>query len=94
MTNLIQTLQDRGQKYGDFADHARITQALKDVMTKAMDARGFSNFNAMHREALSMIAHKIGRIINGDPNLADSWHDIAGNAKLVEDRIPTAPPQP
>lgn len=38
-------------------------------------------------EALEMIAHKIGRIINGDPNYADSWHDIAGYAKLVADRL-------
>ena len=34
-----------------------------------------------------MIFHKIGRIVNGDPNYADSWHDIAGYAKLVEDRL-------
>ena len=34
-----------------------------------------------------MILHKIGRILNGDPNYADSWHDIAGYAKLVEDEL-------
>lgn len=34
-----------------------------------------------------MIAHKIGRILNGDPNYADSWIDIAGYAKLVADRL-------
>lgn len=39
------------------------------------------------REALEMIAHKIGRILNGDPNYADSWADIAGYAKLVADRL-------
>jgi hypothetical protein len=39
------------------------------------------------REALEMIAHKIARIINGDPNYADSWVDIAGYAKLVADRL-------
>jgi hypothetical protein len=39
------------------------------------------------REALDMIAHKIGRILNGDPNYADSWVDIAGYAKLVADRL-------
>ena len=38
-------------------------------------------------EALDMIAHKIARIINGDPDYADSWHDIAGYAKLVADRL-------
>jgi len=34
-----------------------------------------------------MIAHKIGRIINGDPDYDDSWVDIAGYAKLVSDRL-------
>ena len=38
-------------------------------------------------EALDMICHKIGRIINGDPDYADSWHDIAGYAQLVADRL-------
>jgi hypothetical protein len=38
-------------------------------------------------EALDMICHKIGRILNGDPNYADSWVDIAGYAKLVADRL-------
>jgi hypothetical protein len=39
------------------------------------------------QEALDMICHKIGRIINGDPDYADSWHDIAGYAQLVADRL-------
>jgi len=34
-----------------------------------------------------MIANKLGRILNGDPNYADSWMDIAGYAKLVADRL-------
>ena len=38
-------------------------------------------------EALDMIFHKIGRIINGDPDYVDSWVDIAGYAKLVADRL-------
>jgi hypothetical protein len=40
-------------------------------------------------EALDMICHKIGRIVNGDPDYADSWIDIAGYAKLVADRLET-----
>ena len=39
------------------------------------------------REALEMIAHKIGRILNGDPDYDDSWVDIAGYAQLVADRL-------
>jgi hypothetical protein len=39
------------------------------------------------REALEMVAHKIGRILNGDPKYHDSWHDIIGYTKLVADRL-------
>lgn len=38
-------------------------------------------------EALEMIAHKIARICNGDPNYADNWVDIAGYATLVANRL-------
>jgi hypothetical protein len=38
-------------------------------------------------EALEMIAHKIARILNGDPNYVDSWLDIAGYATLVAERL-------
>jgi hypothetical protein len=40
----------------------------------------------MQREALDMILHKIARIVNGNPNETDHWHDIAGYATLVEQR--------
>jgi hypothetical protein len=39
------------------------------------------------REALEMIVVKIARIINGDPNCADSWRDIEGYARLVAERL-------
>ena len=34
-----------------------------------------------------MICNKIGRILNGDHNYADSWADIAGYATLVAERL-------
>ena len=27
------------------------------------------------------------KILNGDPNYVDNWHDIIGYAKLIEDRL-------
>jgi hypothetical protein len=42
-------------------------------------------------EALEMIAHKIGRILSGDPNHQDHWDDIAGYAKLVSERLQGKP---
>ena len=34
-----------------------------------------------------MIQHKIGRILNGDPNYDDNWKDIAGYSKLIADEL-------
>jgi hypothetical protein len=39
------------------------------------------------KQALDVIADKIARILVGDPNYLDNWHDIQGYAKLVEDRL-------
>lgn len=75
------TLAARGKTYGPFDGHAQITQDLKDVMRAT---EGWERLTASQKEALEMNAHKIGRILNGDPNYADSWHDIAGYATLVE----------
>lgn len=81
---IAEILAERGQRYGDFFNHAAITQNLKGVM---YEQGNWYKLSPDQQEALEMIAHKIGRILNGDPNYADSWVDIAGYAKLVSDRI-------
>jgi hypothetical protein len=43
--------------------------------------------NPSQREALDMIQHKIGRILAGNPNHHDHWHDIAGYATLVANEL-------
>lgn len=78
------TLTERGNRYGKFKDHAELSQKLKEAM---YCADGWEYLSADMREALEMIQHKIARILNGDPTYADSWHDIAGYAKLVDDRL-------
>lgn len=78
------TLAERGSRYGEFLEHARITQAIKAAMA---DSPNWEKLAVDQREALEMIAHKAGRILNGDPNYHDSWHDIVGYAKLVADRL-------
>jgi len=86
MTNLADTLAERGSRYGTFVSHAAITQDLKHLMNEHLITRHKTLPSDM-QEALDMIAHKIGRIINGDHNYPDSWVDIAGYAKLVADRL-------
>lgn len=75
-------LDERGKRYGEFASHAAISQALKDVMY-SKSSNPWDTYSPSQREALSMIAHKLARILNGDSNYADSWIDIAGYATLV-----------
>ena len=87
VSNVDNTLAERGARYGAFGGHACITQKLKRAMHNHDRNKGWDRLNASQKEALEMIVHKIGRILNGDPNYADSWHDIAGYAKLVEDEI-------
>jgi len=81
MENIDNILNSRSKLYGDFGGHALITQKLKDVMQ--MDRNKWDSLLPPQKEALEMIAHKMGRILNGDPNYADSWVDIAGYAQLV-----------
>lgn len=78
------TLEERGNKYGSFEGHANVTQALKRAMKNSKNWYGLDDDM---QEALEMIQHKIGRILNGDPNYTDSWHDIIGYARLVEVRL-------
>jgi len=88
MDNIEKTLKDRGSKYGDFKEHAEITQTLKRIIQVELSKRD-KTLSDDQIEAIEMIFHKIGRIINGDPNYSDSWIDIAGYAKLVADRLDT-----
>jgi hypothetical protein len=84
------TLNQRNTTHGDFTDHARITQEIKQVIERQDN---YGNLNHCQREALAIIAHKIGRILAGNPNFHDHWHDIAGYATLVADRIGVPKPK-
>lgn len=77
-------ITERGSRYGKFKDGAEIMQSLKDTMR---DVDGWNNLTASQKEALDMIQHKIGRILNGDPTYDDSWKDIAGYATLIVNEL-------
>lgn len=76
-------LAERGSTYGDFSDNSAISRVLKDTMS---GYAGWGRLTNVQREALDMIAHKISRILAGDPNFKDHWDDIAGYATLVANR--------
>lgn len=78
------TLVERGNRYGEFKDQAFIAQNIKAAMG---EGRNWAFLPADIKEALDMIANKISRILNGDANYVDSWHDIIGYARLIEQRL-------
>lgn len=104
MSDIESTLAERGNRYGDFTDHAEAAQALQKVMRNVSLAKSdgknifvafaWDSLSADKRQALTVIADKIARILTGDPEYKDNWHDIQGYAKLAEDRcVDTSGPQ-
>ena len=85
-TDVDKTLDTRAQSYGKFKDGAALMQAIKRELA-AHAAKHGKTFADDQWEALEMIVHKMGRIVNGDPNVVDHWVDIAGYATLVADRL-------
>lgn len=84
MSNIDNTLAERGGRYGAFIDNARIAQDLKAIM---YNSPKWAELAPDQAEALEVIASKISRMLTGDPQYRDNWHDIVGYAKLVDDRM-------
>jgi hypothetical protein len=80
------TLDARAVDYGKFIEGAEVIQMLKRVVLNALNNRD-KTLAHDQAEAMDMIIHKIGRIVNGNPDVVDHWLDIAGYAKLVADRL-------
>lgn len=76
------TLAARQNTHGDFETGALISQAISDALHSGVSWGGLS---AAQKEALEMIAHKLARIVNGDPLFVDSVRDIIGYATLIYD---------
>jgi len=81
-----ETLDARAQDYGTFRDSAALMQGIKRLLADHA-AKHDKTFADDQWEALEMIVHKIGRIVNGNPDKVDSWVDIAGYATLIADRL-------
>ena len=80
------TLAERQAQYGCFEDVAFVTENIMAVLSKVR-TNGLNDLPHTHRMALYMIASKMARIVNGDFNHVDGWHDIGGYSKLIEDLL-------
>jgi hypothetical protein len=78
-------IAERQGTHGVFRENTVYMQAHKDLMRAQP---GWEKLEPWQKEALDMFAHKIGRILHGDPNYKDHWDDLVGYAKRVSDYLP------
>jgi hypothetical protein len=74
------TLEERGNQYGDVEEQATVAESIKASMRRYPEH--WEALSPVKKQSLDVIALKISRIICGNPLQPDSWHDIAGYAKL------------
>lgn len=86
MSDILKTLDERHSRYGTYMEVAKTSQLLKEILAEAMVKNPIEISHDMN-ESLDMICNKLSRIVNGDPNYDDSWHDIAGYATLISERL-------
>jgi hypothetical protein len=81
-----ETLGERQKTYGDYEDVAHRSQMIK---TAIRSGKNWMRLSPCQRETLEMISNKLARIVEGDPNHVDSWHDVAGYCQLVVKNLDT-----
>lgn len=86
MTDVSDTLKNRQGTHGDYHEQAELFAAL---WRTAQTGPKFRALTDQQMGGLLMVLHKSSRILCGNPNEPDHWHDIAGYATLVERDIVT-----
>jgi uncharacterized protein YdhG (YjbR/CyaY superfamily) len=86
VSGIGKVLDERAAQYGSYMQASDTAIRIKGIMHNAV-ARNEAHLYPDQLQALDMIATKISRIVNGNPNHTDSWIDIAGYATLVADRL-------
>lgn len=84
ISSVDDTLTARHATHGDFHAQAECAGILKELL-RTQDRWRSLTFS--QKESLDAICFKISRILNGNPNHPDHWHDIAGYARLVEKEL-------
>lgn len=88
MELISEILDDRGKEYGDYRHMCAVIQKIKIAMGSS---NNWNDLSDAQREALEMIATKIGRILTGNRNNPDSWKDIIGYATKAYETLSPHP---
>lgn len=65
----------RGTTHGDYTEMSQVIQETKAIWRSGSS---WGKLTAGQKEALELIATKVGRIVTGDPTHLDHWRDGAG----------------
>lgn len=84
MPTIESTLSDRRKTHGDFADVAATMQETKKLWR---EKRNWDVLSPLQQAVLDEVAHKVARILHGDPNFKEHWHDMVGYARLAEKEL-------
>ena len=84
MKSLNTTLSQRGAIYGDYEEGSQFIASIMGEMEAARKRQGYLPLTEENRVHINYILLKLTRIMI-TPNHVDSWHDLAGYAKLTEE---------
>jgi len=87
-TSVATTLKSRESSHGNYYFQSALAHMLK---VQIRCTPGYDMLESDMKESLDMICVKISRIIHGNCNEPDHWHDIAGYAQLVQNRLKGLP---
>lgn len=86
MSNVNETLQKRGEVYGNFSHGIALESEILSLIKGRHYAEVGTDMPEWYAVAISKIVMKLSRLAVS-PDHIDSWHDIAGYAVLVEQHL-------
>lgn len=84
--SIKETLESRKNAHGCFWESSNTCSNLKRTMQLTPN---WPDMEPAKQRALEMVMEKVTRILYGDHNFADHWHDIAGYVSLIDNYITT-----
>ncbi len=83
-----ETIIERTNTHGEFKDQASIIWRTLAIWERSPN---WVKLPPFMKEAMHMTLHKYGRVMVGDFEFVDHWHDVVGYNQLVVDRLPLTP---
>lgn len=88
MSDVNETIKQRFSVHGDYTTAATFKDRL---ISQCSELPNWKKLGPDGRETVRMIVEKLGRIMLGDCDFPDHWHDIAGYATLMERSLESRP---